>query len=275
MTKLTEHIYLLGGQPREPFRFHLPVSKLRKRSEIHQAILHASKQSSAWIATRPDSTDDFLREALAAGGVQGGSRRRLGRILLLFPPRPDSLPALEDLFDAVAWGTASFRLLPHEELADVLASQNRHELFIGGFVDTETESLVLYRGDFERLVVPLSIFKAFGNGPEPNPSALSLLDCGQTICLGDYQAASDAILYEVDSDYRRRVNARRREQDKSFGACLRRLRVLKGLRQSDFGTIPARTIARIERGETGKPHRATLRKIAKRLGVVTEEIASY
>jgi hypothetical protein len=193
----------------------------------------------------------------------------------LFPPRPDSLPALEDLFDAVAWGTASFKLLPHAELAEVLGSANRHDLFIGGFVDPGTETLVLFRGDFERLVVPLSVFKAFGDGPEPNPSALSLLDYGQTVGLGDYQAASDAILYEVDSDYRRRINARRREEDRSFGACLRRLRVLKGLRQSDFGTIPARTIARIERGETGKPHRATLLKLAKRLGVVPEEIERY
>jgi hypothetical protein len=168
-----------------------------------------------------------------------------------------------------------FRLLSHEELAEVLASENRHDLFIGGFVDPETETLVLYRGDFERLLVPLSIFKAFGNGPEPDPSALSILDCGQTVGLGDYQAASDAILYEVDPDHRRRINARRRAEDKSFAACLRRLRVLKGLRQSDFCTIPARTIARIECGETGKPHRATLVKIAKRLGVAPGEIESY
>jgi hypothetical protein len=275
MTKVAERIYLLGGQPREPFRFPLPVSKLRKLSEIHEAILQAPKYSSAWIATRPDSTDDFLREAWTVSGAQGGSRRRLGRMLLLFPPRPDSLPALEDLFDAVAWGTASFRLLPHTELVEVWGAATRHDLFIGGFVDSETETLVLYRGDFERLVVPLSIFQAFGDGPEPDPSALSLLDCGQTVGLGDYQAASDAILYEVDADYRRRINARRRQEDKSFGACLRRLRVLKGLRQSDFGTITAKTIARIERCETGNPHRATLRRIAKRLGVGPEEIESY
>jgi hypothetical protein len=167
MIEVAEHIYLLGGQPREPVRFHVPVSKLRRQSEIHQAILPASKHPSAWIATRPDATDDFLREAWATGCGRGGSRRRLGRILLLFPPRPDSVPALEDLFHPVTWGTASFKLLPHEELAAVLTSEDRHDLFIGGFVAPETESLVLYRGDFERLGVPLSIFKAFGDPLNP------------------------------------------------------------------------------------------------------------
>ena len=61
----------------------------------------------------------------------------------------------------------------------------------------------------------------------------------------------------------------------TFGACLRRLRKLKGLRQSDFEPVPAKTIARIERGETYEPHGKTLQTIARRLGVAPDEIASY
>jgi hypothetical protein len=275
MTKTTEQIYLLGGEPRERFRFRPPVAQLRKRSEIQQAILQAPKHASIWIATRSDLTDDLLREVWASASKRTSILPRLGRLLVLFPPRLDSLPALEELFDPVIWGTASLRLLPYEELAVVLGAAKRRDLFIGGFVDPKTETLILYRGDFARLAVPLSNFKAPGSGPKPNPSALSFTDYGQTICLGSYQAAGDAILHEMDPDFRRRINAKRREEDRSFGASLRRLRILKGLRQSDFNGIPAKTIARVERGEVGKPHQATLQKIAHHLGVPAEDIATY
>lgn len=275
MTRTTEQFYLLGGEPRERFRFRLPVTSLRKRSEMHRAILQATKQSSVWIATRSESTDDLLREVLKSGQPRTSFRPRLGRLLLLFPPRLGSLPALEELFAPVAWGTASLRLLPYGELAEVLGAENRRDLLIGGFVDATTDTLILYRGDFARLAVPLSLFKALGTGPRPNPSALSFTDFGQTVCLGDYQAAADAVLYEVDPEYRRRINAKRREEDRSFGASLRRLRVMKGLRQSDFNSIPAKTIARIERGEVGKPHRETVQKIARCLRVEGEDIETY
>jgi hypothetical protein len=272
MTKTIEQIYLLGGEPRQRFHFRFPVTKLRKRSEIHKAILQASKQSSTWIATRSDSTDDMLRESLGIG--RPGHRLKLGRLLLLFPPRLDRLVALEEFFNPVAWGTGSLRLLPHEELAEVLGAENNRDLFIGGFIEPKTETLILYRGDFDRLAVPLSLFKAFGSGPKPDP-ALSFTDHGQTVCLGAYEAAADAILYEMDSDYRRRINNKRRQEDRSFGASLRRLRILKGLRQSDFDSIPAKTIARIERGEVGTPRRETLQAIAKQLGVDSEDFQSF
>ena len=274
MTKSSEPLYLLGDGFARGFRFRRPVVRLRKRSEIHEAILQARKQSSVWIATKSHSTDQLLRAAFEHAKASLPPPR-LGRMLLLFPPRPDTLPTLEELFDPIAWGTSSLRLLPPEELAEVVDAENRHELFVGGFVDPKTDTLILYRGDFERLSVPLSILKALGAGPKPDPSALSFTDYGQTVRLGDYQAASDAILYEADRDYRRQINAKRRKEERSFGACLRRLRILKGLRQNDFDSIPAKTIARIERGEVAKPHRTTLHKIAQRLDVEPSEIETY
>jgi transcriptional regulator with XRE-family HTH domain len=69
--------------------------------------------------------------------------------------------------------------------------------------------------------------------------------------------------------------AKRRAEDKTFGACLRRLRLLRGLRQADFGDVAAKTIARIERGETEAPHGQTLKVIAARLGVEPDEITDY
>ena len=71
--------------------------------------------------------------------------------------------------------------------------------------------------------------------------------------------------------YRRRLRA----EEKTFGASLRRLRVLRGLRQNDFAPLPAKTIARVERGEVAKPHGQTLGRIAERLGVAAGEIESY
>ena len=135
MTKTAETLYLLGGQPGGRFRFRAPVAKLRKRTEIVQAIADASRASAVWIATRADATDSLLREAFGPALSRRAQRRRLGRLLLLHPLRLASLPALEDLFQPVAWGTAGFKTLPYDELAEVLASENRRDLFIGGFVD--------------------------------------------------------------------------------------------------------------------------------------------
>ena len=100
-------------------------------------------------------------------------------------------------------------------------------------------------------------------------------DCGNTVRLGSYEAAADAILYEADPNFRSRLLAKKRAEDKTFGACLRRLRLLRGLGQGDFGDVAAKTIARIERGETEAPHGHTLRVIAARLGIEPDEILSY
>ena len=82
---------------------------------------------------------------------------------------------------------------------------------------------------------------------------------------GDYEAAADAILYEFDEEYRTR--AKKRLRDKSLGGAIRRLRLQKGLRQSDFPGISAKEIARIEKGLVKEPHAATLSIIAERTGV--------
>jgi hypothetical protein len=119
------------------------------------------------------------------------------------------------------------------------------------------------------------MFLPSGTGDVPDPSRLAFIDGGNTVRLGDYEAAADAILYEADPDYRSRIAAQRRAEDKTFGACLRRLRLLRGLRQGDFGDVTAKTIARIERGATAAPHGQTLKVIAARLGVDPDEIMNY
>lgn len=167
------------------------------------------------------------------------------------------------------------RLLPIPELIEVLGSDHRSDLFIGGVVMPTRSEILLYRGNLEPITVPLSWFGTRTGSADPDISRFEVADYGQTIRLGDYEASTDAILYEFDEDYRRRAKKRRAEEDQSIGGAIRRLRLQKGLRQSDFPGVTAKEIARIESGKVRKPHSDTLRKIADRTGVPADQIETY
>lgn len=162
------------------------------------------------------------------------------------------------------------------ELVEVLEADNSAELFIGGNVDSATETLTFWRGDLKALTVPFSAFEPSGDGTLPDFGRLSIIDSGQTVRLGDYEAAVDAILYEYDPEYRRRIAKQRLQEDRSFGAALRRLRKQRGLRREDFEPeISAKTIARIEQGKVQRIHKKTLEALANRLAVDPQEIATF
>ncbi|MBI2606522.1 MAG: helix-turn-helix transcriptional regulator [Deltaproteobacteria bacterium] len=137
-----------------------------------------------------------------------------------------------------------------------------------------THTVTLVRGDLNSIVVPLSTFRPSGDGVKPDFSNFSIDDYGQTLKFGEYEASSDAVFYEFDPLYRRTRKAELAKKEKGFGASLRRLRLQKGLRQTDFSEIDAREIGRIERGEV-KPRKATIEKIASTLNVDSTEITSY
>jgi len=67
------------------------------------------------------------------------------------------------------------------------------------------------------MTVPFSAFESSGDGVSPDMSKLTVTDCGQTVQFGDYEASVDAILYEHDSDYRRKVRENLLKRDSSFG----------------------------------------------------------
>lgn len=269
--KAPDKLFLLGHGAERLRRFSVPTFRVRSRQSLIHALGEASP-SALWMAVKPGATDQLLHEA-----IRRHSRHypRIGGLLTLHPPRPETIQPLDDLFKPFVWGPRNFHVLPFNELTEVLADERRGELFIGGYVDPKNETLTLVRGDLRRLSVPLSIFPPTETGPAPDPSRLAITDCGNTIRLGSYEAASDSILYDADPDYRSRLLAERRAEDQTFGACLRRLRLARGLRQCDFGEVTAKTIARIERGETEAPHGRTLAVLAKRLKVDPEEITSY
>jgi len=226
-------------------------------------------KSSVWISFGPKADDDFLKAVI-------GRDVPRGHWLALKPPRLESIPLLSSFFQRMIGVGPAFHFLPDEELADVLNStpEEGRNLLIGGAVDVHSMAVSLIRGDLSTVTVPLAIFRP-NRVTRPVPSRLRFTDYGQTVCLGAYEASADSILYEIDPRYRAKANARRREEEKTFGASLRRLRRQMMLRRADFSPVSAKEIARIECGEIVRPQRRTMKVIASRLGVEREEIETW
>lgn len=198
------------------------------------------------------------------------------KLLLLESPAPDiRREYLHYLFGVVMAKDKNGHLLAPDDLFDVLAAPNAADLFIGGLVNNEDAKLVLYRGNFDYLIVPFSWFTAGPGSPQPDFSDFEVIDWGNTIRLGQYEGASDAVLYEFDADYRRQAKKNLIRTDDTFGGALRRLRLQRGLKRSDFSPMSEKEIARIERGQVKRPQRETIRVLADRLGVRPKEIAAF
>ena len=94
-------------------------------------------------------------------------------------------------------------VLPIDELVQILRSENRQDFVIGGKVLPD-RSLLLYRGDLEPVKVPLSWFIPRPGDPEPDPTRFSVANYGQSLHLGEYEVAIDAVLRAFDDAYRSR-----------------------------------------------------------------------
>jgi hypothetical protein len=268
--------FFLDSDPDLVSRFRHGRTYECKGIETWVKVFAHTTGDSAWISTTTKKTEALLKAASIFLVSHHGRRRTLGNLLLLESPRIESLPALHTVFRNVVGAVESFKVLPPDELVEVLSGprEEARDLFIGGSVDPVSETLTLTRGNLDTVVVPMSKFRPSGKAT-PDPSDFAVEDYGHTVRLGEYEAAADAILYEVDPDFRKRLNARRRQEDRGFGASLRRLRLQRHLGRSDFPGLSAKTLARIERGETGKPHGKTLTVLAKALGVKPAEIETY
>ena len=224
-------------------------------------------KDSLWISYDRPSTERLLR-------TLSWPARTLGSAILLHELGPETLPALPHCFVKFAYAIRK-ESLPPEELVEALQSDQRHDLIIGGIVDSSTQTMTLWRGDLDSLTVPFSAFETSGDGIVPDFQRFSVTDGGQTIRLGTYEAATEAILYEFDPDYRRRMAKQRLASEQTFGASLRRLRKQKGKRREDFAPVSAKTIARIERGAVQAVHDKTRQVIAQTLGVLPDQIGTF
>jgi Helix-turn-helix len=272
--KVNEPLFLVEPRGHATGAFvRLKAERLRSQSDIRTALDRCQREAryghhAVWIAP-----------SVAAIRLLLGTlpHRPLGdqRLLLLERTDGDRHGLLHVLFRFVVSVDEGVGLLPTDELGEVLNSANRADLFIGAALARADEAVVLYRGDLEPLIVSRTWFRAHPDGPRPDVSDVAVMDFGQTVRLGNYEAATDAILYEFDAEYRRRAKRRQLQTDRSIGGALRRLRLQRGLRQSDFPGLTAKEVARIERGEVKKPRQRTLAAIAKRIGVSAEEISTY
>jgi hypothetical protein len=263
--------YILLGSRKGLLKRPLPprFSVCRNRSEVESEVRRPAK-GALWISFNRNSTDMLLKNWLAVR-----SQMRGAHLITLTPPRSESIAALQGLFHPVFGLVEGFQWLPEEELVDVIAKDDAATRFIGGCADQVAKALTLVRGDMAAVIAPFAMFQPSGDGTAPDFSKLRLTDYGRTIALGDYEAAADAILYELDPDFRRVLKQRRRQNERTFGAALTRLRKQRGLRRSDFAPISSKEIARLERNEVENPHAKTLEILGTRLGVPAEEIESY
>jgi hypothetical protein len=239
------------------------------RSEV-EAVVGRAARHATWISSTRRFTDILLEKAVA-----GPAALRGAHLLTLTPPRSESIPALLGLFHPVFGLVEGFRWLPKEELVEAITRDDASERFIGGSIDPKAKALTLLRGDIEAVVAPLAIFRESGDGTAPDFARFRLTDYGRTVALGAYEASADAILYELDPDYRRRLKKQHRQSERTFGASLMRLRKQRRLKRSDFAPVSTKEIARIERNEVAKPRAKTLEAIAERLGVRPAEIEGY
>ena len=93
--------------------------------------------------------------------------------------------------------------LPREHMAEVLSvpPEEARDLFVAGSIESDT--LTLIRGDLTRLTVPLSIFRP-GPAATPDFRRFRLDDYGHSVCFGEYSAAAEFVLNEIDPEWRRR-----------------------------------------------------------------------
>jgi hypothetical protein len=271
MATSTEQRFIFLGSQKEQFKEGMPpgVSICHDRAEVEAAVSGMAKPVT-WISFNRTYTDILLKEVVDKHADLRGSH-----LITLMPPRSESIPALVGLFHPVFGLVDGFQWLPKEELIEAITKEDATDRFIGGSVDLKAKTLTLLRGDITVVVAPFSLFPKSGDGTTADFTKLEFTDYGRTVALGDYEAAADAILYELDPSYRRKLNKQRRQNERSFGASLMRLRKQRRLKRSDFAPISSKEIARLERNEVATPHTKTLETIAKRLEVRAEEIEGY
>lgn len=241
-----------------------------RRIESMTRCIREAGVSTVFISDRQDQVDDLLKAT-----TSNSSRKQLGKLVSITPLRPSSRTSLGGIFKSVVGANKGDRWLPRAQLLEAINDKDAAYRFIGGAVDLDSETVALVRGNFETVVLSFSHFKPCGDGIRPDFKRLSFDDYGDTVVFGEYEASADGILYEIDPRYRRKLNQLRRVEERGFGPALRRLRIQRGLRQSDFAGVSEKTIARLEKGETEKPIGRTLDLIARRLGVEPDEIESF
>jgi DNA-binding Xre family transcriptional regulator len=264
--KVTVRTILLSKDDIAKWFRELNPTKVTSRVNMYKSMAEAGKDT-LWISGASEMTKELLKAITWPS-------KRLGRAVLLHEPTIESMTTLSKVFDRVVYRLVR-GFLSIEELAEVLKARNREDLFIGGAVDKGSETVTLWRGNLDSLVVPFSAFPPSGDGTAPDFDDFTVIDYGQTVRFGEYEAAADAILYEYDPKYRRRKMKEQIASDQGLGPAIRRLRLQRGLKRDDFPGIDAKTIARIEQGKVKSIRDKTRNTIAEVLQVDPGELETF
>lgn len=263
-------VFLLGREAGGALR-KSGAKALRTDDEIRDALASGG-QPALWIARNADAAAALVRAALE----DPSPRTPMTHGLLIQERITAAQRTLYgQRFRPVLAPAQSVRVLSLDEISEVLTAEDPGDYIIGMAVDCASRMVLLQRGNLEMVVVEFEWFQAPGSPVQPDFTDAALEEYGQVVRLGEYTAATSAILYDFDPTYRKKARDLALALDTSIGGCIRRLRIQRGLRQSDFAGISMKEIGRIERGEVESPHRGTLQVIAERLGVTVEELASY
>lgn len=92
----------------------------------------------------------------------------------------------------------SSKFLSKDEIFMALNSQNRDKLIIGGLVNKDKKTVIFFRGGNCNLLaklftVPFSLFSD-STQVQPNFDDLSIVDNGQTIKFGTYEASAESVI---------------------------------------------------------------------------------
>ena len=259
-------VYLIdSGERSETLAFRpLHPKHLKTKVDLERAV-ERSEREDLWIA-RGSQITKFLHDVNFAP-------RKAPELIVLGDVSQSRIEILRNFFKRLIYQEEI--KLPFAQLAEVMAARHRSDLLIGGTIDQAGGWALFYRGDFSVVVVPLSAFPKSGDGNRPDFSRFAIEDHGQTVRFGEYEAAAEAILYEFDAEFRKRYRKNLVKTEKGLGPSIRRLRLQKGLRQTDFADVDEKEIRRIEAGEVKKPHQSTLQKIAAKLDVNVEELGTF
>lgn len=89
-------------------------------------------------------------------------------------------------------------ILSTKEIKEVLGSDCPEKYIIHGSVFLEEEILVLSTTENAYIKVPFNLFKPSGDGINPDFKLFKIKDYGQTLSFGDYEAAVDWVLEQVN-----------------------------------------------------------------------------
>lgn len=100
-------------------------------------------------------------------------------------------------------------VLPTEELLEVqgLPTGIKRDYIVAGYVDFTLGHVILFRGDGTSVVAPMSMFT--DRPTKPDFEQFSITDYGQTLVFGPFEAAVDSVLYDLDPQYKSKVDANR------------------------------------------------------------------